>query len=83
MPTRRGKLEARGESHLHYRGLTLPAAQMHHRVTREPGNLIHDLNADANAGMAARGQVEFVAVIMGTVGCLTSLTGCLVQLMQK
>jgi hypothetical protein len=56
---------------------------MRHRVTRESGNLLHNLDADANAGMAARGQVEFVAVSMGTVGCLTSPTGCLVKLMQK
>ena len=44
--------------------------------------IVHGLNTHADPGMAARGQGEVAAVIVGTVGCLTSPTGGLVELMQ-
>ena len=83
MPTRRSEVEARGEGHLHHRGLTLPAAQMHHSGTRQLVEGIHGLDAHADAGMAYRCQKDLVAVIMGAEGGVTAPTGHLIELMEK
>jgi hypothetical protein len=83
MPTRWCEGEARCQGHLHHGALTLPAAQMHSSVTREPVEIVHDLDAHADPRVTYGSQKEFSAVIMGTVGCLTAPTGHVVELMQK
>src|SRR5262249_7392263 len=83
MPTRWCEVEARCQGHLHHGALTLPAAQMHSSMTREPVEIVHDLDAHADPGVTYGSQKVFSAMIMGTVGCLTAPTGPVVELMQK
>jgi hypothetical protein len=83
MPTRQGHLETHGEGDLHHWTLAPPAAQMHHRGTRQSVKLVHRLDTHADPGVTHGSQKEFSAVIMGTLGCLTAPTGHFVELMQK
>ena len=83
MPTRRSEIEARCEGDLHHRGLTLPAAQMHHGATRKPMGGVYILDTHADTGVAHGGQKDLSVVIMGTEGMLTAPAGHLVELMEK
>ena len=83
MPTRRGEFEARCQSDLHHGALAPPAAHMHHSPTREPVEVVHLLDTHAAPGVTQGSQKELAAVVMRTMGCLTSPTGHFVELMEK
>jgi len=56
---------------------------MHHSPTREPVEVVHLLDTHAAPGVTQGSQKELAAVVMRTMGCLTSPTGHFVELMEK